>query len=161
MPPCALEELFAWSEPLVASATRAPAFSAETAAASPEAPLPITSTSKLCAVCVTRATIPEISGSYSLFTDPVGKAGPRACPREPLQPPRQVPVPGAEQLHRRRQEHGAHDGRIDGDRHREAEPHLLELQQRERREDAEHRDHHRGGARDGRRCASDAVQDRV
>ena len=46
MPPCAFEELFAWSEPLVASATRAPARSAETAAARPEAPLPITSTSK-------------------------------------------------------------------------------------------------------------------
>ena len=45
MPPCAFDELFAWSEPLVASATRAPARSAETAAARPEAPLPITSTS--------------------------------------------------------------------------------------------------------------------
>src|SRR5450432_2743388 len=46
MPPCALAELLACSEPLVASATRAPARSAETAAARPEAPLPITSTSK-------------------------------------------------------------------------------------------------------------------
>src|ERR1700704_4889256 len=46
MPPWALEEFFACSEPFVASATRAPARSAETAAASPEAPLPITSTSK-------------------------------------------------------------------------------------------------------------------
>ncbi len=46
MPPCAFEELFACSEPFVASATRAPERSAETAAASPEAPLPITSTSK-------------------------------------------------------------------------------------------------------------------
>ena len=55
MPPCALEELFAWSEPLVASATRAPARSAETAAASPEAPLPITSTSKLRADSLTGA----------------------------------------------------------------------------------------------------------
>ena len=46
MPPCALAELQAWSDPLVATATRAPARSAETAAARPEAPLPITSTSK-------------------------------------------------------------------------------------------------------------------
>ena len=46
MPPCAFDELFACSEPLVATATRAPARSAETAAARPEAPLPITSTSK-------------------------------------------------------------------------------------------------------------------
>ena len=45
IPPCAFEELFAWSEPLVATATRAPERSAETAAARPEAPLPITSTS--------------------------------------------------------------------------------------------------------------------
>ena len=47
MPPCAFEELFACSEPFVASPTRAPARSAATAAASPEAPLPTTSTSKL------------------------------------------------------------------------------------------------------------------
>src|SRR5438034_3919616 len=46
MPPCALAELQDWSAPLVANATRAPARWAETAAARPEAPLPITSTSK-------------------------------------------------------------------------------------------------------------------
>ena len=46
IPPWAFAELQDWSAPLVASATRAPARSAETAAASPEAPLPITSTSK-------------------------------------------------------------------------------------------------------------------
>ncbi len=46
IPPWALAELHDWSEPLVASATRAPARSADTDAASPEAPLPITSTSK-------------------------------------------------------------------------------------------------------------------
>ena len=74
MPPWALDELFACSEPFVASATRAPARSAETAAASPEAPLPITSTSKLRADSVTAGTIPVISRSYALFTDLVGKA---------------------------------------------------------------------------------------
>ena len=47
-PPCALAELQAWIEPFVARPTRAPARSADTAAASPEAPLPITSTSKEC-----------------------------------------------------------------------------------------------------------------
>src|SRR5712692_2561822 len=46
MPPWAFAELQDWIEPFVASATRAPERSAETAAASPEAPLPITSTSK-------------------------------------------------------------------------------------------------------------------
>ena len=45
MPPCAFEELFACSVVLVATATLAPARSADTAAASPAAPLPITSTS--------------------------------------------------------------------------------------------------------------------
>src|SRR5438034_6626957 len=46
MPPCALAELHDCSAPLVASATRALARWADTAAARPEAPLPITSTSK-------------------------------------------------------------------------------------------------------------------
>jgi hypothetical protein len=45
IPPCAFAELHDCSDPFVATATRAPARSAETAAASPEAPLPITSTS--------------------------------------------------------------------------------------------------------------------
>ena len=50
IPPCALAELHDCSEPFVATATRAPARSAETAAARPEAPLPITSTSKSAAL---------------------------------------------------------------------------------------------------------------
>jgi hypothetical protein len=45
MPPCAFAELHAWIEPFVARPTRAPAPSAETAAASPDAPEPTTSTS--------------------------------------------------------------------------------------------------------------------
>ena len=45
IPPCAFAELHDWSDPLVARPTRAPARSADSAAASPEAPLPITSTS--------------------------------------------------------------------------------------------------------------------
>ena len=45
IPPCAFEELFAWSVVLVATATRAPARSADTAAERPAAPLPMTSTS--------------------------------------------------------------------------------------------------------------------
>src|SRR4051794_38177082 len=58
MPPWALDELFAWRLPFVARATRAPARSAETAAASPEAPLPITSTSKGTAA-VMEPTLPN------------------------------------------------------------------------------------------------------
>src|SRR5436305_3680943 len=54
MPPCAFAELHDCSDPFVASATRAPARSAETAAASPEAPLPITSTSKEAPSATTR-----------------------------------------------------------------------------------------------------------
>ena len=46
MPPCAFAELHACSVVFVAMPTRAPARSAETAAASPAAPLPTTSTSK-------------------------------------------------------------------------------------------------------------------
>ena len=57
IPPCAFAELQDWSEPFVATATRAPARSAETAAARPEAPLPITSTSK------------EASGTSSEYTE--------------------------------------------------------------------------------------------
>ena len=59
MPPCAFAELQDWIEPLVASATRAPACSAETAAASPEAPLPITSTSNFmgAAMCGDTTTL--------------------------------------------------------------------------------------------------------
>ncbi len=45
IPPCAFEELFAWSVVFVATATRAPARAAATPAARPEAPLPTTSTS--------------------------------------------------------------------------------------------------------------------
>src|SRR3954447_12566045 len=46
MPPCALAELHDSSEPLVATATRAPARSAETAAARAEAARPLTRTSR-------------------------------------------------------------------------------------------------------------------
>ena len=58
IPPCAFAELHDWSDPLVASATRAPARSADTPAASPDAPLPITSTSKNAAAAI-RRKIPE------------------------------------------------------------------------------------------------------
>ena len=58
IPPCAFAELHDWSEPFVATATRAPARSADTAAARPEAPLPITSTSKESRSATAR-TIPE------------------------------------------------------------------------------------------------------
>ena len=47
MPPCAFAELQDWSAPFVTSATRAPAASALTAAARPDAPEPTTSTSNV------------------------------------------------------------------------------------------------------------------
>ena len=58
MPPCAFAELHDWSEPFVAIATRAPAFSADTAAARPEAPLPITSTSKWAGAATADVIVP-------------------------------------------------------------------------------------------------------
>ena len=61
MPPCALAELHDWSDPFVASATRAPARSADTAAARPEAPLPITSTSNAAALATPAPIIPAAS----------------------------------------------------------------------------------------------------
>ena len=45
MPPWAFAELQDWSDPFAATATRAPARSAETAALRPDAPLPTTSPS--------------------------------------------------------------------------------------------------------------------
>ena len=47
IPPCAFAELHDWSAPFVTTATRAPAASALTAAARPEAPEPTTSTSNV------------------------------------------------------------------------------------------------------------------
>ena len=70
MPPWAFAELQDWSEALAASATRAPARSAETAAASPEAPLPTTSTSTLMGSPMTAALyhrFPNLTHLHSLF----------------------------------------------------------------------------------------------
>src|SRR6266545_3788247 len=80
--------------------------------------------------------------------------------RQPLEPPRQVPVPLAEQLHRGRQEHGAHDRRVDEHRDREAEPHLLHRDLAHRGEEREDADHDERGARDRSRRAGDRVRDR-
>jgi hypothetical protein len=63
-----------WSEPFVATATRAPARSAETAAARPEAPLPITSTSN-CRASATSASYQRRFNAWdytSLFVKPAG-----------------------------------------------------------------------------------------
>ena len=71
MPPWALEELLACSVVLVATATRAPAATADTPAARPEAPLPITSTSKE----VAEATVAQVyqatanTSNYSYLSD--------------------------------------------------------------------------------------------
>ena len=49
--------------------------------------------------------------------------------------------------HHRRQQHGPDQGRVDQDRGREPEAHLLDVERAQRREDREHRDHHDGRAR--------------
>src|ERR671919_1729436 len=79
---------------------------------------------------------------------------------EPLEPAREVPVPVAEELHRRRQEYGADDGGVDEYGGGESDPELLEEEHRERGEDREHADHDdsRAGDNAGRRL--DPVRDR-
>ena len=57
MPPCAFEELQACRVVFVATATRAPADVAATPAASPAAPLPITSTSMSASSATSRNPI--------------------------------------------------------------------------------------------------------
>src|SRR3954453_3812053 len=61
--------------------------------------------------------------------------------RQPAEPARQVPVGVAEQLHRRRQQHCADERCVDEHRGCEADAHLLEVEERERGEDAERTDH--------------------
>src|SRR5688500_18545284 len=81
MPPCAFAELHDWSEPLVARPTRAPARAADRAAASPEAPLPITSTSKRSAppIPAGESTSPVLIGGISeSYTGPGGRSRARA-----------------------------------------------------------------------------------
>ena len=51
--------------------------------------------------------------------------GPRLEPHDPAQALRQVPVPVADQLHRRRDEHRPDDRRIEQDRGRETDSELL------------------------------------
>src|SRR5689334_22619447 len=63
---------------------------------------------------------------------------------QPLEPAGQVPVPVAQELHRRRQQDAAHQSGIEEDRNREADAELLEDQQREGRKDREHGHHHEG-----------------
>jgi hypothetical protein len=54
-------------------------------------------------------------------------------PREPLQPARQVQVPVPEQLHRRGQQEGTDDRRVDQDRRRQSDAELTGLQRGSRR----------------------------
>src|SRR3954468_18536151 len=51
--------------------------------------------------------------------------------RQPFQPAGQVPVPIAQQLHRRRQQNPADDRRVDQNRDRQSDAQLLEDEQRE------------------------------
>src|SRR4051794_21328929 len=80
MPPCALAELHDCSEPFAVTATRAPARAAETAAARPEAPLPITSTSKEKSATTRRSYHGVINESYycDLCVTTPSEAAPRS-----------------------------------------------------------------------------------
>src|ERR687892_261438 len=80
---------------------------------------------------------------------------------KPLEPARQVPVPLAEQLHRRRQQHGADDRGVDQDRRRQPDTELLEHQEREHPEDREDADHDDRGAGDDAGGRLDPVCDRL
>src|SRR5436305_67309 len=68
--------------------------------------------------------------------------------RQPLEAARQVPVPVAQELHRGRQEHRAHDRGIEEDGDRESESELLHRQEPDAREQREHAHHHERSARD-------------
>ena len=68
--------------------------------------------------------------------------------RQPGEPSRQVPVPAAQQCHRRRHEDGANDCGVDDDGHRQPEADLLQLAQAAGGKGAEHRHHDERGAGD-------------
>src|SRR3954462_7168390 len=76
IPPCAFAELHDCREPLVARATRAPARSAATADARPEAPLPITSTSNRSACATAGLSHPFSNATHivRLFNSPPRQA---------------------------------------------------------------------------------------
>ena len=95
------------------------------------------------------------SGSSSISSSPWSKCGSHSSHDG------EVPVPLAEQLHRRRQQDAADDRRVDQDRGREPDAELLEEQHRQRREDREHADHHDRGAGDDARRRADPVRDRL
>ena len=80
---------------------------------------------------------------------------------KPLEPLRQVPVPLAEQLHRRRQQHAPDDRRVEENRHGQPDAELLEERNRERAEDGEHADHDDRGAGDDAGGRLDPVCDGV
>ena len=81
--------------------------------------------------------------------------------RQPLEPRGEVPVPLAEQLHRRGEQDAPDDRRVDQDRRGEPDAELLEEQHRQRREDREHADHHDRRAGDDARRRADPVRDRL
>ena len=72
--------------------------------------------------------------------------------QDPRERPRQVPVPVAQQLHRRRDEDEPHQRRVERDRDGGAQADLLDRRHADGDEDAEHGDHDERGRRD-RPCA--------
>ena len=71
--------------------------------------------------------------------------------------PLHAPAALAEQRDRRRQRDAAHERDVEQDRGREAEAHLLHVEQPQRREDGEDRDHHDRRARDRAGGRADAL----
>ena len=76
-----------------------------------------------------RERAPVEAGNQSLVTAGTGTPAAASwllllallCPGQPLEPAGQVPVPLAEQLHRRRQQHAADDRGVEEDGDREAD----------------------------------------
>ena len=108
------------------------------------------------------------SGGASVGSDPSGAGGGSlGAPTSRSAPTRgshssqlgQVPVPVAEQLHRRRQQHAADDRRVDQHGGGEADAHLLEVEERQGDEDREHADHHDRGAGHGPGGGRDPLPD--
>src|SRR5215211_1075500 len=77
-------------------------------------------------------------------------------PRKPLKPAGQIPVALAEELHRCGHEHTADECRVDQQRNRNSEPHLLQHDEVPCREAGEDGDDDQRGARDDARRRADS-----
>jgi hypothetical protein len=78
-----------------------------------------------------------------------------------MEPPGQEPVPLAQQLHRRREQHSPDHRRVDQDREREPDSHLLDVDLAQPGEDSEYRNHHDRRGRHRPRRPADPALDRL